>query len=89
MNDDSSKGANCDELGLPEFDEATYARLHLTPERWAEMRLDYRRREAIAPNVGDPAPEFHLPMLRDRLRKIRLSDFKGDRPVALIFGSYT
>ena len=38
--------------------------------------------------VGDPAPDFELPLLGGE-GKVRLSAFKGDRPVALIFGSYT
>jgi hypothetical protein len=37
---------------------------------------------------GDPAPDFALPT-SDRQRTIRLSDFRGVRPVALVFGSYT
>jgi len=38
--------------------------------------------------VGDQAPDFELPVL-DRTRQIRLSAFRGDRPVVLVFGSYT
>ena len=37
---------------------------------------------------GDPAPDFVLP-LRDNSGEVRLSDFRGERPVVLIFGSYT
>ncbi len=39
-------------------------------------------------NVGDLAPDFTLSSL-DGKRKVRLSRFRGKRPVALIFGSYT
>jgi peroxiredoxin len=41
-----------------------------------------------APRVGDVAPDFEL---RDSNGEnpVRLSDFKGKKPVALIFGSYT
>ncbi len=41
-----------------------------------------------APREGDPAPDFEL---RDAAGKnpVRLSDFKGKKPVALIFGSFT
>jgi hypothetical protein len=37
---------------------------------------------------GDPAPDFSLP-LRGGGSVVRLSDFQGKKPVALIFGSYT
>jgi hypothetical protein len=38
--------------------------------------------------VGDAAPDFALPTL-DRSRTVRLSQEWAQRPVALIFGSYT
>jgi len=38
--------------------------------------------------VGDPAPEFSLPT-GDRKARVRLSSFRGLKPVVLIFGSYT
>lgn len=37
---------------------------------------------------GDNAPDFNLKKLRSEVR-MRLSDFRGVRPVALVFGSYT
>ena len=39
-------------------------------------------------NIGDPAPDFRLPTL-DRASTVQLSQFHGDRPVVLVFGSYT
>jgi hypothetical protein len=38
--------------------------------------------------VGDAAPDFELPTL-DHRRVVRLSDEYRQKPVALIFGSYT
>jgi hypothetical protein len=38
--------------------------------------------------VGEMAPDFSLPTV-DRTRTVRLSSFRGDRPVVLVFGSYT
>ncbi len=38
--------------------------------------------------VGDAAPDFTLPML-DESRRVRLSEEYRERPVVLIFGSYT
>jgi len=48
---------------------------------WCEARAG-----ELAP--GDPAPDFELPTL-DRSGTVRLSAFRGDRPVVLVFGSYT
>ncbi len=44
--------------------------------------------DARAPKRGDLAPDFEL---RDANGEnpVRLSDFRGDRPVALVFGSFT
>ena len=38
--------------------------------------------------VGDPAPDFQLQRL-DRQGSVRLSSFRGQKPVVLVFGSYT
>lgn len=38
--------------------------------------------------VGDPAPDFALDR-QDKTGTIRLSQFRGVRPVVLVFGSYT
>jgi peroxiredoxin len=43
---------------------------------------------AGAPRVGDLAPDFELTDASGN-RQIRLSDFRGRKPVALIFGSFT
>jgi hypothetical protein len=37
---------------------------------------------------GDPAPDFTLRTL-DRSTAVTLSSFRGQRPVVLVFGSYT
>ena len=47
-----------------------------------------KRHNALAPRVGDPAPDFTLSDIRGE-NTIRLSDFRGKKPVALIFGSFT
>jgi hypothetical protein len=39
--------------------------------------------------VGDPAPDFDLRTTQDRARRVSLSSYRGDRPVVLVFGSYT
>ncbi len=38
--------------------------------------------------VGDMAPDFTLPTL-DHKSTVHLADFRGSRPVVLVFGSYT
>ena len=51
--------------------------------------FDPRHGVAIGRSLdGLPAPDFSLPSL-DGSGDVTLSDFAGDRPVALIFGSYT
>jgi len=46
------------------------------------------RFDALAPKAGDLAPDFELYDL-DGANPVRLSDFQGQKPVALIFGSFT
>ena len=50
-----------------------------------------RRRSAEsdrAPRVGQPAPDFALPVQGSK-KTVRLSDLVQDKPVVLAFGSYT
>lgn len=44
--------------------------------------------DALAPKMGDIAPDFELRDV-DGENSVRLSEFRGRKPVALIFGSYT
>lgn len=44
------------------------------------------RRGALQP--GDHAPDFWLESF-DKKSKVRLSSFRGQKPVVLVFGSYT
>lgn len=39
-------------------------------------------------HIGDPAPDFNLKTL-DKSSHVQLSSFRGDKPVVLVFGSYT
>lgn len=41
-----------------------------------------------APKVGDTAPDFELLDIRGE-NAVRLSDFEGKKPTALVFGSFT
>ena len=58
------------------------------PAEQAAMMEFILARETRAPAVGDEAPDFDLPRL-DGGPPVRLSHLRGERPVALIFGSFT
>ncbi len=47
-----------------------------------------KKYDALAPKAGDTAPNFELHDVNGE-NPVRLSDFQGQKPVALIFGSYT
>jgi hypothetical protein len=38
---------------------------------------------------GDTAPDFDLRTAQDRTRRVTLASYRGQRPVVLVFGSYT
>lgn len=42
----------------------------------------------VGPKVGDDAPQFELTTL-DGKQTVKLSQHKGDKPVVLVFGSFT
>lgn len=44
--------------------------------------------DAVAPKEGDLAPDFKLFDVNGEYL-VRMSDFRGRKPIALIFGSYT
>jgi hypothetical protein len=58
--------------------------------------LDYRKQmevwqekyDPLAPKAGDLSPDFELYDTAGA-RRVRLSDFRGVKPVALVFGSFT
>ena len=58
------------------------------PDQIAGVRARMQRREERSPKVGDPAPDFELPVLHADGATVRLSALRGT-PTALIFGSYT
>ncbi len=47
-----------------------------------------RKYDSRAPGLGDLAPDFELRDIQGE-DPIRLSSFRGHKPVALIFGSFT
>ena len=48
----------------------------------------WNRARAGRVQVGDTAPDFRLPTL-DHKTTVQLASFRGNRPVVLVFGSYT
>jgi hypothetical protein len=60
----------------------------MEPERRDALLQFIAERETLAPAVGADAPDFELPRLGAG-DQVRLSTFRGRKPVALIFGSYT
>lgn len=48
----------------------------------------FRKYDADAPKRGDEAPDFKLFDISGE-KSVRLSDFRGKKPVVLIFGSFT
>ena len=62
----------------------------------AKFIVSYRKKamnrqkmlNAQAPKAGDIAPDFTLSNISGT-ESVTLSDFRGKKPVALIFGSYT
>jgi hypothetical protein len=58
-------------------------------EEWRTHELDWQlTNDPRSPKVGDLAPDFALADPTGT-KTARLSDFRGKRPVALVFGSYT
>ena len=53
-----------------------------------EHRAWQKRFDSLAPKAGDVAPDFELRDVNGE-NPVRLSDYRGRKPVALIFGSFT
>jgi len=65
------------------------AELVLRGNEWRAEELAWQRGgDPKSPKVGELAPDFELQDPEGNV-SVRLSDFRGKRPVALVFGSYT
>ena len=85
-------------LGLVGFDYA----MHQPPESFSRVMMHtgpapfvlfpfetmWKHARAGTVQVSDVAPDFTLPLL-DHSGFVTISNFRGAKPVALIFGSYT
>jgi len=59
-----------------------------TIRNWRDSIRWHRRYDREAPKRGELAPDFELTDVSGETL-VRLSDFRGNKPVALIFGSFT
>ena len=75
-------------LSTTDFNRMMAFTAAMEPERRSAMMQFLAERETHAPAVGTMAPDFTLPRL-DSGEPVQLSSFRGRKPVALIFGSYT
>jgi len=57
-------------------------------KRRRQFRAWQKKYNAKAPKGGDVAPDFELSDSKGE-NPVRLSSFRGHKPVALLFGSYT
>lgn len=65
------------------FNDAKFIIKYRTKAMKSQKMLDTQ-----APKAGDLAPDFTLSDISGS-ESITLSDFRGKKPVALVFGSYT
>jgi hypothetical protein len=75
-------------LSATDFNRMMAFTAAMEPERRNAMMQFLAERETLAPAVGEEALDFTLPRI-DSGEAVRLSSFRGRKPVALIFGSYT
>lgn len=65
------------------FDDVRFVAQHR--RKYVRLQRDLDR---LAPKAGELAPDFQLSDVTGET-SVRLSDFCGQKPVALVFGSYT
>ncbi|MBE0411883.1 MAG: redoxin domain-containing protein [Anaerolineales bacterium] len=72
------------------FNRSSQRRLHVVSmisgrRKFQEWQARY---DSQAPKIGDLAPDFELYDVQGA-NPVRLSDFRGNKPVVLVFGSFT
>jgi hypothetical protein len=53
-----------------------------------QAQVWHEKYDPLAPKAGDVAPDFELRDVHGG-KPVRLSQFRGQKPVALVFGSFT
>ena len=72
----------------PEKFAGGFARLPMASMMVLPFEPLWMRARAGDLDAGEAAPDFELPTV-DKSARVRLSSFRGERPVLLVFGSYT
>ncbi len=62
--------------------------MNATIKNRSEATSWQKKYDQQAPKVGDLAPDFELSDSTEN-NTVKLSDFRGQKPVALVFGSFT
>ena len=62
--------------------------MNATIKNRSEATSWQKKHDDQAPKVGDLAPDFEISDSTGE-NTVKLSDFRGQKPVALIFGSFT
>lgn len=62
--------------------------MHATIKNRHEATSWQKKHDETAPKIGDLAPDFELYDSNGE-NPVRLSEFRGSKPVALVFGSFT
>ena len=81
-----ANGVEMDGLDLDDLEDA------MSHPGAIEMLAEWMPHEAASVKQGEPAPDFTLPYLPGHAKEgetMTLSSHFGERPVALVFGSYT
>lgn len=72
-----------------QFQKIPTVRLFINIFRYRKIETEWQiKYDAYAPKEGEPAPDFELMDVKGG-KSIKLSEFKGRKPVGLIFGSFT
>jgi hypothetical protein len=74
--------------GTPEQFGAFMAKMPMPAYFVLPFETMWSRARAGTVNPGDAAPDFELSTV-DKSASVRLSSFRGSKPVVLVFGSYT
>ena len=72
----------------PEYQKNLEAEMAKTIQNRREAQEWHKTYDPLAPKAGDVAPDFELKDLKGE-NPVQLSSFRGQQPVALVFGSFT
>lgn len=76
------------ETAPPPLPEQSSQSVTVSAADYDTSRLRFREGPSLKNPVGSPAPDFRLPDHADG-HEVHLADFRGSKPVVLIFGSFS